>query len=84
MAGGDTPAAARAVITHNPLRAPVEEGQQIGALEVMNDEELVSRVPLYATQSIGIGPLYSRALDAAYELVVGLIHSGVEVATNRN
>jgi D-alanyl-D-alanine carboxypeptidase (penicillin-binding protein 5/6) len=72
------------IVYQGPLRAPVEEGQQIGALEVMNDEELVSRVPLYATQSIGIGPLYSRALDAAYELVVGLIHSGVEVATNRN
>jgi D-alanyl-D-alanine carboxypeptidase (penicillin-binding protein 5/6) len=62
----------------------VEEGQQVGALEVMNDEELISSIPLYATRSIEIGPLYSRALDAAYELIVGLVHSGVEAATNRN
>jgi serine-type D-Ala-D-Ala carboxypeptidase (penicillin-binding protein 5/6) len=69
------------IVYMGPLRAPVEEGQQVGALEVMNDQELISRVPLYATQSIDVGPLYSRALDAAYELVVGAIHSGVEMAT---
>lgn len=72
------------IVYDGPLRAPVEEGQQVGKLEVMNDEDLVSSVPLYATRSIDVGPLYSRALDAAYELVVGLIHSGVNAATNRN
>lgn len=70
------------IVYDGPLRAPVEEGQVVGRLQVMNDEELVSEVPLYATQSIGVGPLYSRALDAAYELVVGLIHTGVDAATN--
>ena len=70
------------IVYDGPLRAPVEEGQMVGRLQVMNDEELVSEVQLYATQSVGIGPLYSRALDAAYELVVGLIHSGVDAATS--
>lgn len=72
------------IVYDGPLRAPVEEGQRVGELEVMNDEDLVSRVPLYATRTIDVGPLYSRALDAAYELVVGLIHSGVNAAANRN
>lgn len=69
------------IVYRGPLRAPVEEGQQVGELEVMNDQELISRIPLYATRAVGIGPLYSRALDAAYELMVGLVHSGVEMAT---
>ncbi len=69
------------IVYQGPLRAPVEEGQRVGELEVSNDQEVVSRVPLYATRSIDIGPLYSRALDAAYELMVGLVHSGVEMAT---
>ncbi|WP_436641667.1 D-alanyl-D-alanine carboxypeptidase family protein [Microbaculum sp. FT89] len=69
------------IVYQGPLRAPVEEGQQVGELEVMNDQELVSRIPLYATRAVEIGPLYSRALDAAYELMVGLVHSGVEMAT---
>jgi len=72
------------IVYQGPLRAPVEEGQQIGELEIMNDEDPITSVPLYATRSVGVGPLYSRALDAAYELVVGLIHTGVDAATNRN
>lgn len=71
------------IVYQGPLRAPVEEGQRVGSLDVLNDEELISRVPLYATRSVDVGPLYSRALDAAYELAVGLVHRGVDAAVNR-
>ncbi|MEJ8573208.1 D-alanyl-D-alanine carboxypeptidase family protein [Microbaculum marinum] len=71
------------IVYDGPLRAPVEQGQSVGVLQVMNDEELISEVPLFATQSIDVGPLYSRALDAVYELMVGLIHTGVDAATGK-
>ncbi len=70
------------IVYEGPLRAPVEEGQRVGTLRILNDEDLLSAVPLYATQSVAVGPIYSRALDAAYELMVGLIHSGVDAAIN--
>jgi hypothetical protein len=34
-------------------------------------------VPLYAADSVGQGNLPQRALDAAYELVIGLFRLGV-------
>lgn len=64
-----------------PLRAPVAEGDQVAVLRVMDDEMVIAEVPLYAIESIGVGALYERAFDSAIELMIGLIHSGVEAAT---
>lgn len=73
---------ARIVYT-GPLRAPVSEGDRIGVLRLQNEDMVISEAPLYATESVEVGPLHRRAFDAAIELVIGLVHSGVEAATSR-
>ncbi|TCT12368.1 D-alanyl-D-alanine carboxypeptidase (penicillin-binding protein 5/6) [Tepidamorphus gemmatus] len=71
------------IVYLGPLRAPVAEGQRVGEFQVFNDDQLIGTAPVFATRDVDVGPLYSRALDAAYQMVVELIHSGVDAATNR-
>jgi D-alanyl-D-alanine carboxypeptidase (penicillin-binding protein 5/6) len=61
---------ARIVYT-GPVAAPVEEGQPVGALRVWIGDTLSQETPLFAAESIGVGTLPQRALDAVKELAVG-------------
>jgi D-alanyl-D-alanine carboxypeptidase (penicillin-binding protein 5/6) len=61
---------ARIVYT-GPLPAPVEEGQRVGRLKVWIGDTLSQEMPLYAAESVPIGTLPHRALDALKELAVG-------------
>ncbi len=71
------------IVYMGPLRAPVAEGQRVGEFQVFNEDQLIGTAPVFATRDVEVGPLYSRALDAAFQMVVGLIHSGVDAATSR-
>ncbi|MGE0847523.1 MAG: D-alanyl-D-alanine carboxypeptidase family protein [Flavobacteriaceae bacterium] len=64
---------ARIVYT-GPLAAPVEKGDRVGVLRIYNDDDPISDAPLYARESVGVGPIHKRALDAALELVLGVFH----------
>ena len=68
---------ARMVYT-GPVRAPVNQGQKIGALKVWRGESLVLEVPLQAAESVGVGSISQRAFDAATELVIGLFRAGFQ------
>lgn len=59
------------IVYDGPVAAPVEEGQQVGALRVWIGDTLSQETPLFAAESIGVGSLPQRALDAAKELAVG-------------
>lgn len=59
------------VVYEGPIMAPVEEGTRIGVLRVWIGDTLSQETPLYAAESVGIGPLHRRALDAVGELLVG-------------
>lgn len=59
------------VVYDGPIMAPVEEGMQIGTLRVMIGNTLSQETPLYASESVALGPLHRRALDAVGELLVG-------------
>ncbi|TPI27053.1 D-alanyl-D-alanine carboxypeptidase [Mesorhizobium sp. B3-2-1] len=61
---------ARIVYT-GPVAAPVEEGQPVGALRVWIGDTLSQEIPLFAAESIGVGTLPQRALDAVKELAIG-------------
>ncbi|WP_027061664.1 D-alanyl-D-alanine carboxypeptidase family protein [Mesorhizobium loti] len=61
---------ARIVYT-GPVAAPVEEGQPVGALRVFIGDTLSQETPLFAAESISIGTLPQRALDAVKELAIG-------------
>jgi D-alanyl-D-alanine carboxypeptidase (penicillin-binding protein 5/6) len=68
---------ARIVYT-GPVRAPVRQGQRIGVLRVWRGDHLALELPLQAAESVPVGNLTQRAIDAAAELVIGLFRSGVK------
>lgn len=59
------------IIYQGPVIAPVEEGSPIGVLRVSIGDTLSQETPLYAAESIGVGTLQQRAMDAVGELLVG-------------
>jgi len=67
---------ARVVYT-GPVPAPVLKGQSIGRLKVWRGDNLALEVPLKAAEYVGRGTMSQRAMDAATELVIGLLRAGV-------
>jgi D-alanyl-D-alanine carboxypeptidase (penicillin-binding protein 5/6) len=61
-----------------PVAAPISKGQSIGKLRVWRGENLALEVPLRAAEDVGKGTMSHRALDAATELMIGLLRAGVK------
>lgn len=61
-----------------PIVAPVEKGAKVARLEVSRGDQVALEVPLYASDTVEAGPLWRRALDGAYELMVGLLRQGYD------
>jgi D-alanyl-D-alanine carboxypeptidase (penicillin-binding protein 5/6) len=61
-----------------PVRAPVQEGQAIGNLQVWRGDAKVLEVPVQASESVAAGSLSRRALDAVSELVINLFRSATK------
>jgi D-alanyl-D-alanine carboxypeptidase (penicillin-binding protein 5/6) len=61
-----------------PVRAPVQEGQAIGNLQVWRGDAKVLEVPVQASEGVAAGSISRRALDAASELVINLFRSAVK------
>ncbi len=59
------------IVYTGPVAAPVEQGQAIGALRVWIGDTLSQETPLFAAESVAVGTLPQRALDAIKELAVG-------------
>lgn len=59
------------VVYDGPIMAPLEEGTQIGTLRILVGDTLSQETPLYASESVGLGTLHQRAMDAVGELLVG-------------
>lgn len=59
------------IVYDGPVAAPIEAGQPVGALRVWIGDTLSQETPLFAAESIAVGTLPQRALDAAKELAVG-------------
>jgi D-alanyl-D-alanine carboxypeptidase (penicillin-binding protein 5/6) len=66
---------ARVVYT-GPVPAPIEKGRTIGKLKIWRNDNLALEMPLEAAESVEVGNLPQRALDAATELVINLFRSG--------
>ncbi|MCW1839320.1 D-alanyl-D-alanine carboxypeptidase family protein [Prosthecomicrobium hirschii] len=65
------------VIYRGPVKAPIEKGAQIGKLQVLRGDSVIQEKPLYAAEAVGLGPMHSRAMDAAYESVVRFVRETV-------
>jgi serine-type D-Ala-D-Ala carboxypeptidase (penicillin-binding protein 5/6) len=59
------------IVYRGPLTAPVKEGTPVGVLKVWIGDDMSQETPLYAAESVGLGTLQQRALDAVGELMVG-------------
>jgi D-alanyl-D-alanine carboxypeptidase (penicillin-binding protein 5/6) len=59
------------IVYQGPVMAPVEAGTPVGTLKVWIGEALSQETPLFAAESVGVGSLWQRALDAVGELLVG-------------
>lgn len=59
------------IVYDGPVQAPVEEGAPIGKLRVWVGETLTQETPLFAAESVGVGAIHQRALDAVEELAIG-------------
>jgi serine-type D-Ala-D-Ala carboxypeptidase (penicillin-binding protein 5/6) len=66
------------IVYTGPVRAPVQEGQAIGNLQVWRGDAKVLEVPVQASESVAAGSLSRRALDAASELVINLFRSATK------
>ncbi|MBB3543725.1 MULTISPECIES: D-alanyl-D-alanine carboxypeptidase family protein [unclassified Rhizobium] len=58
-----------------PLMAPVEAGHEIGTLRISAGARLLREVPLYTKETVAVGSLSSRAVDALMELAETLLFS---------
>ena len=70
------------ILYEGPVDAPVTAGTELARLRVMRGDQLALEVPLVAAEDVAEGPLWRRALDGAYELVVGLAREGFSKLKN--
>jgi D-alanyl-D-alanine carboxypeptidase (penicillin-binding protein 5/6) len=73
--GGTDRITAKMIYT-GPVRAPVQQGQPIGKLQVWRNESLALEAPLQAAEDVDTGGTAQRAFDAATELMIGAIRAG--------
>jgi D-alanyl-D-alanine carboxypeptidase (penicillin-binding protein 5/6) len=66
------------MVYSGPVRAPIQEGQAIGNLQVWRGDAKVLDVPVQATEHVAEGSMPKRALDAASELVINLFRSAAK------
>ena len=61
-----------------PVRAPIQEGQSIGNLQVWRGDAKVLEVPVQASESVAAGSIAQRTFDAVTELVINLFRAAVK------
>jgi D-alanyl-D-alanine carboxypeptidase (penicillin-binding protein 5/6) len=59
------------IVYRGPVTAPVKEGAPVGVLKVWIGDNMSQETPLYAAETVELGTLQQRALDAVGELMVG-------------
>lgn len=66
------------IVYRGPLQAPVAEGAEIGRLLVTRGEVKTLDIPLYAAESVAVGSLQQRALDALMEAATGWVRKALK------
>ncbi|MFN0263650.1 D-alanyl-D-alanine carboxypeptidase family protein [Tepidamorphus sp. 3E244] len=70
---GSQPDLRARIVYQGPVDAPVRKGARIAKLRIFDGDSLLLETPLYAQQDVEVGPLHSRALDAALALFKQLL-----------
>ena len=66
------------LVYNGPVRAPVQQGQQVGVVKVWRSGSIAVETPVYAAEAVGTGSTVRRAIDGASELVIGTFRAGAE------
>jgi len=66
------------IVYDGPVRAPIEQGQRIGAIKVWRGANVAVEEPLYASDAVTTGTTMQRAIDGASELMIGMFRAGIE------
>jgi D-alanyl-D-alanine carboxypeptidase (penicillin-binding protein 5/6) len=80
-AGGDK-FVARVYYT-GPLMAPVVKGTDVARLKILREGKTALEVPLYASEDVGEGSLWQRALDSTTEAAGGWVRRGINAVLKR-
>ena len=59
------------IVYKGPIAAPVEQGQEVGTLELSIADQPVREAKVYAANDVGIGSVTQRALAGLHELLLG-------------
>ena len=59
------------IVYQGPIEAPIDEGQEIGTLEITVNNQLLRETKVYAATDVAVGGMQQRALDGLQELLLG-------------
>jgi serine-type D-Ala-D-Ala carboxypeptidase (penicillin-binding protein 5/6) len=59
------------IVYQGPIEAPIDEGQEIGTLQITVNDQLLRETKVYAAADVDVGGLQQRALDGLQELLLG-------------
>lgn len=59
------------IVYTGPIMLPISEGEQLAELHIFSGNRLVVTAPLFATQAVELGGVFSRALDGVGEFLFG-------------
>jgi D-alanyl-D-alanine carboxypeptidase (penicillin-binding protein 5/6) len=59
------------IVYQGPVQAPVEQGQEIGTLQLTANDQLLREAKVYAATDVSVGSLQQRALGGLHELLLG-------------
>jgi D-alanyl-D-alanine carboxypeptidase (penicillin-binding protein 5/6) len=65
------------IVYQGPLVAPIEEGVEVARLKLFRGNTLALDIPLVTAAAVPVGSLRQRAVDAGFELGVGLFRTYV-------
>ncbi|WP_455474791.1 D-alanyl-D-alanine carboxypeptidase family protein [Bartonella sp. B30(2025)] len=56
---------------HGPLKAPIVSGQPVGTIQVLENEKIIFKKPVFAGDNIRKGTFFAKVKDALYEVTIG-------------
>jgi D-alanyl-D-alanine carboxypeptidase (penicillin-binding protein 5/6) len=59
------------IVYQGPVEAPIDEGQEIGTLQITVNDKLLRETKVYAATDVEVGGMRQRALDGLQELLLG-------------
>lgn len=62
----------RAVLVYKgPVAAPIKQGDELGKIRFISDENTIAEIPLFATEDVGESTIMNRAIDTLKFMVLG-------------